>query len=158
MKLALLSLLIIAAPFPDSATAGDFKDRCCPFTFALGPEWDSQDRVLFQPASQLGERINNPNIPDAAHNEPLETVLAKVSTFHGMVFGTSQDAPTETVSGHGWTGLLQQRGNGEPGTEFQLVARAKTATCVYYMTVSDQTDPVRLAALKAMLLGVRYTP
>ena len=158
MRLVLLGALLVASCLPGLARAGDLKDRYCPFTFALGPEWDSQDRILFNPQSQFGESINNPNIPDSAHNEPLEDVVAKVSMFHGMVFGTSQNAPTEPVSGNGWTGLLQQRGSGEPGTEFQLVARSKTAKCAYYLTVSNQTDPARLAVLKAILLGVRYTP
>ena len=158
MRSVLLAALLIASVYPGVTNAGDFKDKYCPFTFALGPEWDNQERVLFNPQSRFGESINNPSIPDSAHKESVEDVLAKASLFHGMVFGTSQSAPTQPVSGDGWTGLLQQRGEGEPGTEFQLVARSKTATCVYYLAVSNQTDVARLAALKAILLAVRYTP
>lgn len=147
----------VGSLWAQAVSAKDFKDPYCPFTFSLGSEWESKEDGSL-PGSRSGESINNPSIPDAAHDEPIEDVVRKVSTFHGMVFGTSQDAPTEQVSGQGWSGVLQQRGKGEPGTEFQLVARSKTATCAYYLTVSNQTDPTRLAQLKASLLGIRYTP
>lgn len=147
----------VGSLWAQAACAKDFKDPYCPYTFSLGSEWESMgDGSL--PGSRNGESINNPSIPDAAHHEPIEDVVRKVSTFHGLVFGTGQDAPTEHVSGQGWTGVLQQRGKGEPGTEFQLVARSKTATCAYYLAVSNQTDQARLAQLKASLLAIRYTP
>ena len=150
--------ITIGTLWVQTASAEDFKDKYCPFTFKLGAEWTNPSTDLFSPTSRSGESINNPNIPDAAHSEPIEDVVTKVSMFHGMAFGTSQDAPSEKVSGQGWTGILQQRGTGEPGTEFQLVARSKTATCAYYLSMSNQTGPTRLAELKATLLGVRYTP
>ncbi|MGV6487233.1 hypothetical protein [Stenotrophomonas bentonitica] len=150
--------LTIGSSWGQAASAKDFKDMYCPFTFKLGAEWTNPSPDLFSPSSRGGESINNPYIPDAAHHEPIEDVVMKVSMFHGMAFGTPQNAPSEKVIGQGWTGILQQRGTGEPGTEFQLVARSTTATCAYYLSMSNQTDPARLAELKALLLGMRYTP